>query len=105
MQQTKARVPEERWNRLPDTRFQAPEVDADHGRDFDRRHPRAAGVVGRAVRPVTGSVVEQAFQKDLSHLSWNEVYARQTRRAGLVAYPCHMSVFTFHQLFIFVRIP
>ena len=34
---------------------------------------------------MTGSVVEQAFQKDLSHLSWNEVYARQTRRAGLVA--------------------
>jgi ubiquinone/menaquinone biosynthesis C-methylase UbiE len=29
--------------------------------------------------------VEQAFQKDLSHLTWDEVYARQTRRAGLVA--------------------
>ena len=34
---------------------------------------------------MTGSVVEQAFQKDLSHLTWDEVYARQTRRAGLVA--------------------
>lgn len=31
------------------------------------------------------SVVEQAFQKDLSHLSWDEVYERQTQRAELVA--------------------
>lgn len=29
--------------------------------------------------------MEQAFQKDLSHLSWGEVYARQMQRAGLVA--------------------
>lgn len=29
-------------------------------------------------------MVEQTFQKDLSHLTWDEVYARQMRRAGLV---------------------
>jgi len=29
--------------------------------------------------------VEQTFQKDLSHLTWDEVYARQMQRAGLVA--------------------
>jgi len=29
--------------------------------------------------------VEQTFRKDLSHLSWDEVYARQKARAGLVA--------------------
>ena len=29
--------------------------------------------------------MEQAFQKDLSHLTWDEVYARQMQRAGLVA--------------------
>jgi len=29
--------------------------------------------------------MESTFRKDLSHLSWDEVYARQTRRAGLVA--------------------
>lgn len=29
--------------------------------------------------------MEQAFRKDLSHLTWDEVYERQTRRAGLVA--------------------
>jgi ubiquinone/menaquinone biosynthesis C-methylase UbiE len=34
---------------------------------------------------LTGSVVEQAFQKDLSHLTWDEVYARQMQRAELVA--------------------
>jgi ubiquinone/menaquinone biosynthesis C-methylase UbiE len=28
--------------------------------------------------------MDTAFQKDLSHLSWDEVYARQARRAGLV---------------------
>lgn len=31
------------------------------------------------------SAVEQTFQKDLSHLTWDEVYERQMRRAGLVA--------------------
>jgi ubiquinone/menaquinone biosynthesis C-methylase UbiE len=30
-------------------------------------------------------VVEQTFQKDLSHLTWDEVYARQMQRAELVA--------------------
>ena len=34
---------------------------------------------------MTSSVVEQTFQKDLSHLTWDEVYARQMRRAGIVA--------------------
>ncbi len=29
--------------------------------------------------------MEQIFQKDLSHLTWDEVYERQTRRAGLIA--------------------
>jgi ubiquinone/menaquinone biosynthesis C-methylase UbiE len=29
--------------------------------------------------------MEQPFQKDLSHLSWDQVYARQTLRAELVA--------------------
>ena len=29
--------------------------------------------------------MERIFQRDLSHLSWDEVYARQMRRAGLVA--------------------
>ena len=29
--------------------------------------------------------MEQTFHKDLSHLTWDEVYARQMRRAGLVA--------------------
>jgi len=29
--------------------------------------------------------VEQTFQKDLSHLTWDEVYERQMQRAGLVA--------------------
>jgi ubiquinone/menaquinone biosynthesis C-methylase UbiE len=28
--------------------------------------------------------VEQPFKKDLSHITWDEVYARQTRRAALV---------------------
>lgn len=42
-------------------------------------------MVDRAVRSLTGSVVEQTFQKDLSHLTWDEVYARQMRRAELVA--------------------
>ena len=30
-------------------------------------------------------MVEQTFQKDLSHLTWDEVYARQMQRAELVA--------------------
>jgi ubiquinone/menaquinone biosynthesis C-methylase UbiE len=34
---------------------------------------------------MTSAVVEQVFHKDLSHLTWNEVYTRQMRRAGLVA--------------------
>ena len=29
--------------------------------------------------------MEQTFQKDLSHLTWDEVYARQMQRAELVA--------------------
>ena len=29
--------------------------------------------------------MEKPFQKDLSHLSWNEVYERQTLRADLVS--------------------
>ena len=29
--------------------------------------------------------MDQTFQKDLSHLTWDEVYARQMQRAGLVA--------------------
>lgn len=33
---------------------------------------------------VTNTAMEKAFRKDLSHLSWDEVYARQERRAGLV---------------------
>ncbi len=31
-------------------------------------------------------VVETPFRKDLSHLTWDEVYARQMRRAGLVGH-------------------
>jgi ubiquinone/menaquinone biosynthesis C-methylase UbiE len=33
---------------------------------------------------LTNSVVGQTFRKDLSHLTWDEVYARQVRRSGLV---------------------
>jgi protein-L-isoaspartate O-methyltransferase len=29
-------------------------------------------------------VMPQAFRKDLTHLTWDEVYARQVSRAGLV---------------------
>lgn len=42
-------------------------------------------MVGRAIRSLTRPDVEQAFQKDLSHLTWDEVYARQVQRAGLIA--------------------
>ncbi|MGA2566468.1 MAG: methyltransferase domain-containing protein [Pseudolabrys sp.] len=33
---------------------------------------------------MTGSVMQQAFRKDLSHSTWDEVYARQVQRAELV---------------------
>jgi len=33
---------------------------------------------------VMSAVVEKAFRKDLSHLSWDEVYARQASRAALI---------------------
>ncbi len=34
---------------------------------------------------MTNASVEKPFQKDLSHLTWDEVYARQERRAELIA--------------------
>jgi ubiquinone/menaquinone biosynthesis C-methylase UbiE len=34
---------------------------------------------------MTNAAVDKEFRKDLSHLSWDEVYARQVRRAALVA--------------------
>lgn len=33
---------------------------------------------------MTGPATEEAFRKDLSHLSWDQVYARQAQRAELV---------------------
>jgi ubiquinone/menaquinone biosynthesis C-methylase UbiE len=33
---------------------------------------------------VTSAVTEKAFRKDLNHLSWDEVYARQASRAALI---------------------
>jgi protein-L-isoaspartate O-methyltransferase len=33
---------------------------------------------------VTSTAMEKAFRKDLSHLSWDEVYARQASRAALI---------------------
>jgi 2-polyprenyl-3-methyl-5-hydroxy-6-metoxy-1,4-benzoquinol methylase len=48
---------------------------SDHQRNFGHRQPRAL---------LTEGTVEEAFQKDLSHLAWDEVYARQAARAGLV---------------------
>jgi ubiquinone/menaquinone biosynthesis C-methylase UbiE len=33
---------------------------------------------------VTSTAVEKAFRKDLRHLSWDEVYARQVSRAALI---------------------
>jgi ubiquinone/menaquinone biosynthesis C-methylase UbiE len=33
---------------------------------------------------VTSTAMEKAFRKDLSHLSWDEVYARQVSRAALI---------------------
>jgi ubiquinone/menaquinone biosynthesis C-methylase UbiE len=33
---------------------------------------------------VTSTAMEEAFRKDLSHLSWDEVYARQASRAALI---------------------
>jgi ubiquinone/menaquinone biosynthesis C-methylase UbiE len=33
---------------------------------------------------VTNAVMEKEFRKDLSHLSWDEVYARQASRAALI---------------------
>jgi ubiquinone/menaquinone biosynthesis C-methylase UbiE len=34
---------------------------------------------------VTSTAVKRAFRKDLSHLSWDEVYARQASRAALIS--------------------
>jgi 16S rRNA C967 or C1407 C5-methylase (RsmB/RsmF family) len=31
-----------------------------------------------------GQIVEESYRKDLSHITWDEVFARQVRRAGLV---------------------
>jgi len=33
---------------------------------------------------MTSTAMEKAFRKDLSHLSWDEVYARQASRAALI---------------------
>ena len=37
-----------------------------------------------AVRPMTRDAKEDTFRKDLTHLTWDEVYARQEKRASLV---------------------
>jgi ubiquinone/menaquinone biosynthesis C-methylase UbiE len=42
-------------------------------------------MVSHALWPMTNAAADKAFRKDLSHLSWDEVYARQMRRAELVA--------------------
>lgn len=40
-------------------------------------NPRYRRMVRVALWFVTSAVMEKAFRKDLSHLSWDEVYARQ----------------------------
>lgn len=41
-------------------------------------------MVDPALWPLTAPAVDTAFRKDLSHLNWDQVYARQALRAGLV---------------------
>ena len=42
-------------------------------------------MVRPAFRPVSSPDMEKPFQKDLSHLSWDEIYDRQGQRAHLVS--------------------
>src|SRR6516164_1086360 len=47
-------------------------------------NPRHRRMVRTALWFVTSTAMEKAFRKDLSHLSWDEVYARQANRAALI---------------------
>lgn len=47
-------------------------------------NPRHRRMVRTALWFVTSTAMEKAFRKDLGHLSWDEVYARQASRAALI---------------------
>jgi ubiquinone/menaquinone biosynthesis C-methylase UbiE len=55
-----------------------------HRRALDFLHPRDRRVVRPTVWPVTNVDGDKTFRKDLSHLSWDEVYARQVQRSDLM---------------------
>ncbi len=70
---------------LPDFKAQPAVSDASYWRAFHPLQPRHCDVVRAAFWPVTNTAMDKTFRKDLSHLSWDEVYARQSSRASLIA--------------------
>ena len=64
--------------------FRTSQICPYHGLHFNRRHRHHGRMVRYAVRRMTRDAMQEAFRKDLTHLTWDEVYARQVKRASLV---------------------
>ena len=51
---------------------------------LEHGYPFVAAKAGPGASALKGTTMDKPFQKDLSHLTWQQVYARQELRAGLV---------------------
>src|SRR5665811_615779 len=70
---------------LPNFKAEPSHGDARHRNAVHSHYARSRRMVSSALWPMRTPAMEKPFQKDLSHLSWDQIYARQALRAELVS--------------------